>query len=272
MSDYKGRNTDLLGVMCVLSPWKWTAGMWREYVWAPPSAVQLHPQSGSRHHTLTKIIEPEILAAQFVLVLIWLLAGESQGKFKVGCVSVGEWWGGVGVAVPTLPTGPYVVLELCHLHWSPWGSYTFFSGLHLSGNFLQSNSFVILIPGLEWTHLILWNNKSPALPSEYEARQILKHKMFSCPCCPVGETCDVWPPSRGWSQSPLGRLRPGGHSVRGWETLTAIKYKEIKIKDRLNQFFFAGFVQNMTWHRHLAPMWDMLIWVHHYLKNAMCKT
>ena len=47
-------------------------------------------QSGSRHHTLTKIIEPEILAAQFVLVLIWLLAGESQGKFKVGCVSVGE--------------------------------------------------------------------------------------------------------------------------------------------------------------------------------------
>ena len=51
--------------------------------------------SGSRHHTPPKIIEPEILAAQFVLVLIWLLAGESQGKFKVGCVSVGEWWGGV---------------------------------------------------------------------------------------------------------------------------------------------------------------------------------
>ena len=41
-------------------------------------------------HHQHKIIEPEILAAQFVLVLIWLLAGESQGKFKVGCVSVGE--------------------------------------------------------------------------------------------------------------------------------------------------------------------------------------
>ena len=53
-------------------------------VWAA-WAVSSHPGS----------VEPEILAAGIVLVLIWLLAGESQGKFKVGCVSVGEWWGGV---------------------------------------------------------------------------------------------------------------------------------------------------------------------------------
>ena len=60
------------------------------------SEMQLHLvvwlPGGTHQH---KIIEPEILAAQFVLVLIWLLAGESQGKFKVGCVRVGEGWGGV---------------------------------------------------------------------------------------------------------------------------------------------------------------------------------